>query len=128
MDKARTLRYRELLQERLASFLRVSDTSRKQLVAATEQLADPADRTALNSSREILLAVMDRYRCEAREIMEALERLDQGKFGSCEECGDPIAEERLRVHPLATLCTECAAALEISRRAMACRTVEAEGF
>jgi len=128
MDKATTWRYRKLLQERLVSFLRGSDSGRKQLIAATEQLADPAERTALNASQEILLAVMDRYRCQALEILEALERLDQGRFGSCEECGDQIAEERLQAHPLATLCTECAAAQEMCRGAMACGTLEVAGF
>ncbi len=128
MDKARTGRYRRLLQERLASFLRGSENGRMQLIAATEQMADPADRTALHASREILLVVMDRYRSQAREILEALERLDQGRFGSCDECGDQIAEERLRAHPLATLCTECQAAHEMCRGAMACRTIEVGGF
>jgi RNA polymerase-binding protein DksA len=40
------------------------------------------------------------------QIDRALEKLDEGTYGVCERCGRPIAEERLRVRPWATLCIE----------------------
>jgi RNA polymerase-binding protein DksA len=40
------------------------------------------------------------------KIDHALERLEQGSYGICERCGQPIAEERLRARPWATLCIE----------------------
>jgi DnaK suppressor protein len=40
------------------------------------------------------------------QIERALARLDDGTYGTCERCGQPIAEERLRVRPWATLCID----------------------
>jgi RNA polymerase-binding protein DksA len=40
------------------------------------------------------------------QINHALERIDEGTYGICERCGKPIAEERLRARPWATLCID----------------------
>lgn len=42
------------------------------------------------------------------EIDHALQRLDAGDYGSCENCGRDIPEARLEVRPAATKCVECA--------------------
>jgi DnaK suppressor protein len=44
---------------------------------------------------------------EARTT-RALEKLDEGTYGTCDVCGEPIARARLRVAPESTLCIECA--------------------
>lgn len=44
-----------------------------------------------------------------RKVDHALERIEAGKYGNCESCGNPIPVERLDVLPYATLCVECAA-------------------
>jgi DnaK suppressor protein len=44
---------------------------------------------------------------EARTT-RALEKLDEGTYGTCDACGQPIAPARLRVAPESTLCIECA--------------------
>jgi RNA polymerase-binding protein DksA len=40
-------------------------------------------------------------------VNEALRRLYQGDYGTCEACGEPIARERMDAMPYATLCIEC---------------------
>jgi DnaK suppressor protein len=40
-------------------------------------------------------------------IDEALKRIEEGSFGTCVRCGNPIAEERLEAMPYATKCIEC---------------------
>jgi RNA polymerase-binding protein DksA len=40
-------------------------------------------------------------------IDEALKRIDDGTFGTCARCGNPIAEERLEAMPYATKCIDC---------------------
>ena len=45
---------------------------------------------------------------EAREIRAALQRLSDGNYGSCANCGATIAPARLEALPTATLCIECA--------------------
>ena len=46
------------------------------------------------------------------EIAAALERIDQGSFGRCEECDQPIPEARLKALPYARFCVDCARKLE----------------
>ena len=51
---------------------------------------------------------------EARMIEAALDRIANGSYGTCARCGDPIAEERLNVLPATPMCSDCAAAVEVS--------------
>ena len=44
------------------------------------------------------------------EIERALEKLEEGSYGNCDACGDPIGEERIEALPWATLCISCKAA------------------
>jgi DnaK suppressor protein len=43
-----------------------------------------------------------------REIEDALRKFDEGTYGRCESCGNPIAEARLEAMPAARLCIDCA--------------------
>ena len=54
------------------------------------------------------LALRDRSRTELGQIEAALRRLDDGSYGSCTNCGKPIAPERLEAIPWAPLCIDCA--------------------
>ena len=47
-----------------------------------------------------------------RRIDQALQRLDQGSYGFCENCGEPISAERLKALPQATMCMKCKSKLE----------------
>jgi len=46
---------------------------------------------------------------EIRMIKAALQRMDEGEYGYCVECGDKISEERLDILPYTPLCAKCAA-------------------
>jgi RNA polymerase-binding transcription factor DksA len=46
---------------------------------------------------------------EIRMIEAALDRIENGSYGTCVRCGDPIGEERLDVLPATPLCRDCAA-------------------
>ncbi|HET9852394.1 MAG TPA: TraR/DksA C4-type zinc finger protein [Candidatus Limnocylindrales bacterium] len=54
------------------------------------------------------LALRDRSRAELGRVEAALQRLDDGTYGVCESCGNPIAPERLEAIPWAPLCIDCA--------------------
>ena len=51
---------------------------------------------------------------EQQRITAALRRLEQGEYGDCRDCGEPIAVRRLEMDPAATLCIHCATAREES--------------
>jgi DnaK suppressor protein len=43
------------------------------------------------------------------EVERALEKVDEGTYGRCDDCGEPISSERLEAMPSATLCVTCSA-------------------
>ncbi len=79
--------------------------------------AGPGDReaaVALDQARVGRLSRMEaRRRGQERvRIENALRRIDDGDYGECENCGNDIAEGRLRIDPSAQLCVGCAAERE----------------
>ena len=58
----------------------------------------------------------DEGRDACSEINEALARLEDGKYGYCFECGDEIAEQRLRALPFAVRCKDCEEAREVAEQ------------
>lgn len=72
-----------------------------------ENFPDPTDRASLESDRNATLRIRDRERKLISKINDALERLGQGTYGLCEECGEEISVERLKARPVTTLCIQC---------------------
>jgi len=69
-------------------------------------LPDIADRAASETDRSIELRARDRQRKLIAKIDAALQRLDDGTYGYCEETGEPIGIKRLDARPIATLSVE----------------------
>lgn len=59
------------------------------------------------NEEDVRLGRMESAGEEIEEIDEALARIREGLYGACEECGKPIALERLRAIPYARLCVPC---------------------
>lgn len=68
--------------------------------------ADLNDQATLEYEQTLELRTRDRARKLISKIDEALDRIDEGEFGYCEETGDPIGIPRLLARPIATLCIE----------------------
>jgi len=71
------------------------------------QFADPTDRATMETDRNFLLRIRDRERKLISKIDRALEKIEEGTFGLCEECGEEIEFKRLDARPVATLCVAC---------------------
>ena len=52
-------------------------------------------------------AILDNERALLVEVQQALARIDNGTYGMCSNCGQPIPEKRLEAIPWATLCVTC---------------------
>lgn len=72
-----------------------------------DHFPDPTDRASHETDRNFLLRVKDRERKLISKIKEALGRIDDGSYGICEFCGEPISDKRLEVRPVTTSCIEC---------------------
>jgi DnaK suppressor protein len=69
---------------------------------------DPEGAT-IAFERSQIGALVAQARAHLAEIDLALERLDDGTYGTCERCGDPIPAGRLEARPTARRCVACAA-------------------
>jgi DnaK suppressor protein len=65
------------------------------------------DESHVDVGKELSFQVMDRRSGELKKVKEALERLESGSYGVCEECGNHIRFERLKAMPFARLCRDC---------------------
>jgi len=89
----------------------IAEERRRTDVEDYEQLAgvvgDEADRAFVETSVDIETGRVERQVKELREIEAARERVAQGTFGTCIDCGGAIEHERLRIYPPAVRCAEC---------------------
>ncbi len=67
------------------------------------------DGTQMAVDRLSQVAVHGKLQVTRADVARALDKLDEGSYGSCDVCGKPIPPERLEVHPWAVLCVEDAA-------------------
>ncbi len=67
---------------------------------------DDIDRASLETDKSLDLRTKDRARKLILKIDEALDRIEDGSYGYCEETGEEIGIERLMARPIATLCLE----------------------
>ena len=80
-----------------------------------DQVQDPGDQ-ALSSTMEMLnLSLQDTERAEYKRIVQALEKIEDGTYGICVDCGNPISEKRLNSFPNASRCISCQEAFEEGR-------------
>jgi RNA polymerase-binding protein DksA len=72
----------------------------------------PADDASELFEREKNLTVRQTLEASLQAVNDALQKVDEGTYGICDNCGEPIPEKRLRALPEATLCINCQAKLE----------------
>jgi RNA polymerase-binding protein DksA len=65
------------------------------------------DTATATLDREIDYSLEENSEQVLRAIDGALRRIDEGTYGTCETCGQPISEERLEAIPYATQCIDC---------------------
>lgn len=66
-----------------------------------------ADHASEMVDREVDESLEENAEELVRDIDRALAKIDEGTYGTCERCGQPIPEERLDAVPYATLCLSC---------------------
>jgi len=65
---------------------------------------------SMDSSRDYQIYLKQKQ--ELKEIEEALKRIEEGRYGICEMCDEPISEERLKIKPYAKYCIICREIIE----------------
>ena len=116
MRRQELVRYRDALAARLAALERGDAGPTQDLAAGAEELPDPADRATRETDLDGALRLRDRDRHHAARIALALQRIDEGTFGHCSRCGEPIPPERLEARPETDLCIDCMREVEVGAR------------
>jgi RNA polymerase-binding transcription factor DksA len=103
-----------LLAERAGALQRVAALEREfaglaeaASAAGTDDEHDPEGAT-LAFERQHTAALLDQARGRLTAIDTALGRLEAGRYGICERCGQPIGADRLAARPAAPTCVRCA--------------------
>lgn len=99
--------FRQLLNDMLEEAQQKGDSTLEDLTGTNEVFADPADRASAESDRAFTLRIRDRERQLIRKIQAAIDRIEDGTYGVCEECGDDISVPRLKARPVTRLCINC---------------------
>ncbi len=89
----------------------------KQIVESSKEMGqdgiqDIGDEAANIYNKQVLLSLNENERARLKEVDEALDRIESGTYGVCEECGGPISLKRLEVRPVAKYCVPCLTKLE----------------
>src|SRR6266481_8834512 len=108
---------RVLDQNRDLELARIRQLRREQ--SSDEALAGPGDEAEVAHAMvntEMKASMVERYRERLRAIDEAEAWLEQGRFGICEECGEDIGRERLKMLPSTLVCVDCQRARERNPR------------
>lgn len=88
--------------------LEIADGIESRRGSSNDEIDDPeGSNTAFEGAQS--RAMLKQTTQHAREISEALARLDQGNYGTCSSCGGPIAAGRLEARPSTEHCISCAA-------------------
>jgi DnaK suppressor protein len=95
---------------------RMRDVRAEGTTAKLNEVFDAGESSEADIQEDIELALIQMKAETLQRINEALARLEEGKYGYCFECGEEIAEQRLRALPFAVRCKDCEEAREIAEQ------------
>ncbi|HET9795320.1 MAG TPA: TraR/DksA family transcriptional regulator [Thermoanaerobaculia bacterium] len=116
VTKKETEKYRRALVEKKDSLskemLKNKDAGQENSEEITQDIADKASSSY---TKEFLFSLSDGERVQLQQIDQALVRIDDGGYGLCTNCGNPIPEKRLDAVPWTPYCVDC---MELSEKGL----------
>src|SRR3989304_2275349 len=111
-EEQRRIALRNSLVKKREEFVKEAKSEiSKYIRGETRQLVDTAldngDWSVVDLSEDISLRQLSIHRETLLKIDEALRKIDEGTYGKCEDCGEDISMERLKVLPFAIYCVDC---------------------
>jgi len=113
IERERYLLLKGMLEDRRREIHEKLRSLREALPAATtHDVRDAEEQSVDEFVQEVDLALMQMKSETLKKIDQAIQRLEQGSYGRCEECDQEIAAARLRALPFAVRCRDCQEASE----------------
>jgi DnaK suppressor protein len=107
IDRERYLLLKGMLEDRRREIHDKLRSLREALPVASHDVRDAEEQSVDEFVQEVDLALMQMKSDTLRKIDQAIQRLDEGRYGRCESCEQEIAAARLRALPFAVLCRDC---------------------
>ena len=113
MDKKKLDTFKKRLEERQQSLRKtVSRTEEDGRIADQDSAQDIADRAASSYTKEFLFSQSNNDRQLLQMVESALQRIREGSFGECVNCGNEINPKRLEAVPWTRFCIACQEKME----------------
>ena len=108
MKKTELKRFRKILEaKRSALVANAQNMTSESMMLDTNDLPDEMDLASSENLQSFQFRLRGREKTFLEKIDRALQKIDGGDFGVCEDCGDEISVKRLEARPETTLCIRC---------------------
>jgi len=108
MNKAQLKKFRTLLEEKRDEIVRkAKQTLDEDMTLDADDLPDEMDLASSEYLQSFTFRLRGREKTFLDKINRALVKIDEGTFGTCEECEEEISVKRLEARPETTLCIRC---------------------
>ncbi len=108
MNKASLKKFRTLLTDKRDELLKkAKETLEHDMTLDTDDLPDEMDLASSEYLQSFTFRLRGREKSFLDKIEKALAKIEDGSFGTCEECGEEIQVKRLEARPETTLCIRC---------------------
>lgn len=107
MRKEKIAKFKKLFESQKKSILFNDRVLRDDFSVCEDDRYDEVDQATTDVEQSMRMRLRNRELLYIKKINEALQRIEEGDFGECEECGEDIEVRRLEARPTATLCVSC---------------------
>ncbi len=99
--------FKAFLLSQKSSILNKTSEFKSEQSVQKDHIAEEAEAASADLSLNLSIQLLGRNRDTLYQIERALAKFDEGTYGECESCSDPIEMKRLKARPTATLCIVC---------------------
>ncbi|MET0287509.1 MAG: TraR/DksA C4-type zinc finger protein [Polyangiales bacterium] len=108
LKKSDLKRFKKILEDKREALVKAARESlQEDMTLDTNDLPDEMDLAASEYLQSFTFRLRGRERFFLDKIDQALKRIEDGSFGTCESCEEPISIKRLEARPETTLCIRC---------------------
>lgn len=108
MRKSELKRFQKILEEKRAAIIRnAQQTIAEDMTLDANDLPDEMDLASSEYIQSFTFRLRGREKTFLEKIDRALKKIEEGEFGICENCEEPISVKRLEARPETTLCIRC---------------------
>jgi len=107
MKKKDLERFRQLFEEEKKALMEQHRKIREEFVVREEDRCDELDQATTDTEQSMRVQLRNRELLYLRKLDNALKRIEEGIFGECVACDEPIELRRLEARPTADLCLSC---------------------